>query len=135
MDILCTIIDLLLLMSFMWTPVIIANFLRKNHHKNQLIKYVVGSLTALGLLSVAWPYWNYKSNQMLLSHYGYNEDGLNETEFYRNVKPENVPIVKEIIVSESGLGWPEKSFFIFQASILYMPFPYLVTKFRMRKKT
>jgi len=70
----------------------------------------------------AW--WSHESDLILLKHYGYNIDGMNETEFYGNVSPENMEQVNRLVTSVMGIGWPLKAMFGFVMTIPYLIFVY-----------
>ena len=67
-------------------------------------------VTALLTLAFAW--WSVTADEMLLAHYGYNIDGMNETEFYGKVAPENMERVKSLETSIMGIGWPLKAIIV-----------------------
>jgi ABC-type glycerol-3-phosphate transport system permease component len=94
-------------------------------------------LTAILTFLFAW--WNYSSDLILLKHYGYDIEGMNETEFYGKVLPENMEKVKSIETSIMGIGWPLKAIMTF---IFYLPYLiiiyiiyYLIEKNRRKKIT
>ena len=60
---------------------------------------------------------------MLLEHYGYNIDGMNDVEFYGNVSPENMERVKELERSIFGIGYPVKAFF---GIVIFSPYLFVV---------
>ncbi len=81
----------------------------------------------------AW--WNHKADLMLLKHYGYNIGGMNETEFYGNVLPENMQKVKNIETSVMGIGWTIKAIFGIIMITPYLGIIYILNWFteRIRK--
>lgn len=82
------------------------------------------SLFALGILMMIFAWWSYKSDLILLKHYGYNIDGMNDTEFYGNVSPENMEQVRSLETSIMGIGWPLKAIFGYLIFIPYLIFVY-----------
>ncbi len=52
-------------------------------------------------------------------------DGMSETEFYRNVSPENMEQVKSLETSIMGIGWPIKAIFGYLIFIPYLIFVYI----------
>lgn len=62
---------------------------------------------------------------ILLKHYGYNIDGMSESEFFGNVLPENMDRVKRLETSIMGIGWPVIALFGFAMTIPYLIFLYL----------
>jgi len=91
-----------------------------NHSK--LIKILFLTLSSLiisGILTFAYTYWSIElSNNILLTNLGYNANGMNEYEYYQNVKPEYLKKAKEIRESQMGIGWPLKAIFSFVFLIL-----------------
>ncbi len=73
----------------------------------------------------AW--WTYYSDLILLEHYGYNIDGMSETERYGKVASENIITVKELEISIMGIGWTLKAVFGY---ILYLPYLLICYMFR-----
>lgn len=51
--------------------------------------------------------------------YGYNFYGYDSTEYYKNVKPENLEKVKKIKEKIMGIGWPLVANFMF---VFFYPF-------------
>ena len=47
-------------------------------------------------ISFLFAWWSSYSDQLLLSHYGYNHDAMNETERYGAITKENLDKVKKI---------------------------------------
>ncbi len=75
------------------------------------------------MLIFAW--WSHESNLILLKHFGYNMDGMSETEFFGNVLPENLDKVKRLETSVLGIGWPVKAILGFVMTIPYLIIVYL----------
>ena len=72
-----------------------------------------------GILTFILTYWSIElSNNILLKNLGYNERGMDEFEYYKNVKPEYLKKAKEIRESQMGIGWPLKAAFGFVFLIL-----------------
>lgn len=75
------------------------------------------------MLIFAW--WSHESDLILLKHYGYNIDGMSESDFFGNVLPENMDKVKRLEISIMGIGWPLKAIFGFVMTIPYLAIVYL----------
>ncbi|PHS64711.1 MAG: hypothetical protein COB12_08150 [Flavobacterium sp.] len=97
----------------------------KRLKKNILLNYSLISLSILGILILTFAWWSYKSDLILLNHYGYNIDGMNHNEFYGNVTSENMEKVKSLETSIMGIGWPLKAMFEYVAFIPYLIFVYV----------
>lgn len=88
------------------------------------------------ILILAW--WNDKSNEILLHHYGYNFDAMSETEYYQNVSPENLKEVKKLEYNNMGIGWPIIALIAFMYNLPYLLIIYLgnyfISNLRKAKK-
>jgi hypothetical protein len=69
---------------------------------------------------------------MLLAYYGYNLDGMNETEYYSQVAGENMERVKSLETNIMGIGWPLKAIITFLIYIPYLFIVYLIA-YRVQK--
>lgn len=120
MEILIKTITFLFLLGLILSPIFILIKVNKFNVRFKFIIYLITS--AFIMFAFAW--WSNKSNLILLEHYEYNIDGMNETEFYGKVLPENMDKVKNIETSIMGIGWPLKA-------IMSLPFyiPYLFIVF------
>src|SRR5690625_7485151 len=59
-----------------------------------------------GILTFIFTYWSIElSNNILLKNLGYNESGMDEFEYYQNVKHEYLKKAKEIRERKIGIGW------------------------------
>ena len=88
------------------------------------------------IITLTFAWWTDKSNRILLAHYGYNIDGMNETEFYEKVLPENMERVKGLESSINGVGWSLKALMTLEFYSPYLMFSYLIIYLvgRSRKK-
>lgn len=91
-----------------------------------MLFYSLIGLSVLGVLMLIFAWWSNESNLILLKHFGYNIDGMSETEFFGNVLPENMDKVKRLETSVMGIGWPVKAIFGFVTTIPYLILPTLV---------
>jgi hypothetical protein len=55
-----------------------------------MIIYSLIGLLVLGVLMLIFAWWSHEPDLILLKYFGYNIDGMGETEFFRNVLPENI---------------------------------------------
>lgn len=130
-----TIISFILFAILVLNPFFILQKLDKLIYKHRFLLYLpIGLLTA-AILTFTFAWWLNTSNEMLLAHYGYNIDVMNETEFYGKVAPENMARVKTLETSIMGIGWPLKALIIY---IVYIPYLLLVyfagNAFQRRRK-
>ena len=121
METLITISNFLILGLIIFTPILILIILKRLKTRRTVIIYSLIGLLVLGILMFIFAWWSHESDLILLKHYGYNIDGMNETEFYGNVSPENMEQVNRLVTSVMGIGWPLKAMFGF-----VMTFPYLI---------
>lgn len=117
-------------------PILLLRILNKQRIRRKLIYYFLIGILLLGLIICISAWWNHKADLMLLKHYGYNIDGMNETEFYGNVLSENMQKVKNIETSVMGIGWPLKAIFGIIMITPYLGIIYILNWFteRIRKK-
>ena len=91
-------------------------------NNNRLIQILCLSIICFiisGILTFVFVYWSIElSNNILLKNLGYNENGMNEFEYYQNVKTEYLKNAKEIRENQMGIGWPLKAIFSFVFIIL-----------------
>jgi len=137
METLITISNFLILGFIVFAPILILIILKKLKTKWTLIIYSLISLFILGVIMLISAWWADKSNMILLEHYGYNWDGWNDAEKFKNVNSENIERVKSILISVMGIGWPVKAFFGFVMFIPYLIIVYIgkiiINKLRIKK--
>lgn len=123
MEILIKIADILISGILLTFPVFILIILKRLKTKRTIIFYSIISLIVLGVIIVFFAWWSYKSDLILLKHFGYNIDGMNHTELYGNVSPHNLHKVKHLENNVMGIGWPLKAVFGY---LLFIPYLILV---------
>ncbi|QOG03272.1 hypothetical protein [Flavobacterium sp. MDT1-60] len=133
MEILIKLISFTLVISLIIFPIFILKQLYKRKTRNIIILYFTFCLiiTFLLVLTVAW--WSYFSNQLLLSHYGYNFDDLDTIERLQNVAPENLDRIKKLRMSMMGIGWPLKAFMVYPFYFVYLVIVYSVLDYQKNK--
>ena len=137
METLITISNFLILGLIIFTPILILIILKRLKTKRTVIIYSLIGLFVLGVLMLIFAWWSHESDLILLKHFGYNIDGMSETEFFGNVLPENMDKVKRLETSVMGIGWPVKAIFGFVMTIPYLIFVYfgkVLIDRTMRKK-
>lgn len=117
---LITISNFLILGLLLIAPILILIILKRLKLKRTLIFYSAIGLTVFGVLMLMFAWWSQKSDLMLLKHYGYNIDGMNNAEFLGNVLPENMDKVRRLETKIKGIGWPVKAIFGFVMTIPYL---------------
>ncbi len=104
MELLITIISIILLLALIGFPFLVLSRLKKLNLKyNFTIFLIVGTILTL-ILTLISGWWGDISNQILLSHYGYNFDAINDMERYREVAMENLERVKRLEINMLGIG-------------------------------
>jgi len=123
MEILIGIINFLLLVGLIICPILLLRQINKTKIKFKFITYLTLGLILTAIIAFVFAWWAYTSDLILLKHYGYNIDGMNETEFYGKVLPENMDKVKSLETSIMGIGWPLKAILTF---VFYSPYLFIV---------
>lgn len=123
MEILIKTITFLFLLGLILSPIFILIKVNKFNVRFKFIIYLIIGIITSAFIMFAFAWWSNKSNLILLKHYGYNIDGMNETEFYEKVLPENMDKVKNIETSIMGIGWPLKAIMSFP---FYIPYLFVV---------
>ncbi len=70
----------------------------------------------------------HESNHILMSHYGYNYDGMTHEEIRRNMAPENIDRGISLENSVMGVGWMAKALLSLPLLIPYIIAVYVVDK-------
>jgi len=129
METLIEISNILIIGLILAMPILLLKYLKKQKIKRILIYYFLIGILFLGLMICFSAWWYYESNLMLLKLYGYNIEGMNETEFYGKVLPENMQKVKNLETSVMGIGWPLKAIFGFIMVTPYLGIVYILNRF------
>jgi hypothetical protein len=119
---------------FLLFPVLLHSFLTKRKTRYKFIIYAlyILILSVLFVLFLAW--WGYYSNVILLKHYGYNFDGMNESEYYKNVVKDNLQRAIALKHNIMGIGWPLKAIFIYPIYVIYTLIVYAPINFINKKR-
>ncbi len=126
MEILIGIINFLLLVGLIICPILLLRQINKTKIKFKFITYLTLGLILTAIIAFVFAWWAYTSDLILLKHYGYNIDGMNETEFYGKVLPENMDKVKSLKTSIMGIGWPLKAILTFEFFSPYLFIAYFI---------
>ncbi|MCG8409962.1 MAG: hypothetical protein MI739_01620 [Bacteroidales bacterium] len=120
METIVTISNFLILGLIIIAPILILTILKRLKIKRTVILYFMIGLFVLGALMFLFAWWSHESDLILLKQYGYNINGMHETEFYGNVSPENREQVNRLVTSVMGIGWPLKAMFGFVLTLPYL---------------
>jgi len=115
------------------SPILLLRFINQTNINYKFITYLTIGIILTAIVAFVFAWWTYTSDLLLLKHYGYDIDGMNETEFYGKVLPENMEKVKSLETSIMGIGWPLKAILTFIFYSPYLLIVYGVTYFIGRK--
>lgn len=114
METLTTIISFLLLLGLISVPILLFVGIKKWYRlKFSFMTYLLSGLILTAGIMWAFVWWADYSNQLLMSHYGYDFDAMNDTERFQNVESENLKKVKQFEIGYFGIGWPLKAIMSF----------------------
>lgn len=116
-DILTLILGIIILIY----PLFSIPFLRK---KSDVLIFVIVTTILSGILCMALLWWDDFSTWELMSYYGWNPDGMCDTEYFRNVAESDVERVQKLWKHNMGVGWPVKAFFSY---IVILPFQLILS--------
>ena len=123
MSILVTALTVTLLGGLLISPILLLRFINRTNIKYKFITYLTFGFVMTLIIAFVFAWWAYTSDLILLKHYGYDINGMNETEFYGKVLPENMDKVKSLETSIMGIGWPLKAIMTF---LFYSPYLLIV---------
>ena len=126
--------NITLLLGLLISPILLIRFIQRSKMKYAFVSYLIIAVILSAFLITLFAWWTDTSDLLLLKYYGYNIDGMNATEFYGNVLPENLNRVKSLEKSIMGIGWPLKAILFFACFLPYLFFVYGVT-YLIGKKT
>ena len=135
MEILIRIISFSLIIALIVSPIVILIGLKRLKIKKYIfLTYLTLGIFITAIIALTFGWWLDYSNEMLLSHYGYDFDAMNDKERFSNVMPENWDKVKSLEVSMMGIGWPLKTIMTFSVYSPYLLLIYLVAFFIQKNK-
>lgn len=135
METLTTIISFILLIGLISIPILLFVGLKKwkRLRFNFLTFLIIGLISTAGVtLIFAW--WADYSDQVLMNHYGYDFDAMNETDRFEKIKTENLERVKQLEIGYFGIGWPLQAIMTFVFYSPYLLIVYLVGHFITKVK-
>lgn len=122
-----SIVSLTLFIGLLISPFLIIWRLNRLHCRFRFIIYLTIGIITTATIVLTFAWWVYTSDQMLLKHYGYNFDGMNDIERFGKISPENMERVKNLEMSMMGIGWPLKAIMTYVFYFPYLFIVYLVT--------
>ena len=129
------ILNILILVSILATPLLVCKKTGNTIHKNKTIVSILISTALVVLFAFVFAWWADHSDILLLKYYGYDfEIMLSDSERFKNVDPENIEIVNQLNKSIMGIGWPLKAIF---SLVLFIPVALLtpVIYFLIKRKS
>jgi len=135
METLVSTISIILLIGLILVPILLFLGLKKLYKlKFDLVIYLI--LGCFITVSIMWTFawWSDYSNQLLMSHYGYDFHAMNDTERFLNVQSENLENVKRLEIGYFGVGWPLKAIMSYVFYSPYLLIVYLIGQLIRRIK-
>jgi len=132
---LTTIVSFILLIGLISVPILLFVGLKKwkRLRFNFLTYLTIGLILTAGITwTFAW--WADYSDQLLIGHYGYDFDAMNETDRFEKVGAENLERVKQLEIGYFGIGWPIQAIMTFVFYSPYLLLVYLVGQLITRTK-
>lgn len=136
MERLTTIIPFLLLLGLLAIPIILFIAIKKwCRLKFDVITYLVSGLILTAGIMWAFAWYSDYSDQLLMSHYGYDFNAMNDIERFADVESKNLEKVKKLEIGYYGIGWPLKAIISFIFYSPYLLIVYGVGQLTRRMKT
>src|SRR3954469_20740776 len=108
MEILFKIATFTLLFLIIASPVFVIYTLQKLNLRQRFITYIISGIVITFVLTIILGWWSSFSNNLLLTHYGFDFEAMNDAERFENVTAENLEHVKILQRNMLGVGWPLK---------------------------
>src|SRR5689334_13427014 len=123
MEILIMIVSFGLLIGLIVCPILILLALNKTTLERKFIRFLIFALITSVIITLTFAWWSDKSNDILLSSYGYDFDGMNDMERMANVPGEHVAKVRQLEIGRAGIGWPLRAIMTYG---IYLPYLLIV---------
>jgi len=120
MEWIVTSLNLLLFVGLLVGPILLLRGIGRTHLSHKRIWFYGLGLVLMAFICTLFAWWRYTSDLLLLQHFGYNMDGINERARFKNVLPEHVTTVKSLEISIMGIGWPVKAMVVFVMCLPYL---------------
>jgi len=127
MEIVVKIISFGLLVGIIGAPILILVRLNKLNFRYKFAAFLTLALIITSILTLIFAWWSDISNEILLSHYGYDFDAMTDEEKFKQVSKENIERVRQLEISLTGIGWPLKAFMTYKMYLPYLLVVYLIT--------
>ena len=135
METLTIIIAIALLFGLISTPILLFYGIKKwSPLKFDFLTYLILGIIITAGITWTFAWWADHSDQLLLSHYGYDFDAMNENERFGNVALENMKRVKQLEIGYFGIGWPLKAIMTYAFYSPYLLIVYLIGQLIRRMK-
>jgi hypothetical protein len=134
MEILVTTISFVLLIGLFVSPILILIVLNRLNIKYKFIFYLILAIVITSIITLTFGWWADTSYRILLAHYGYYLDAMNDAERFANVSVENMERVKRLEISMLGIGWPLKALMGYVVFSPYLLIVYLIAYLRQKSK-
>jgi len=127
MEILVTIISFGLMVGIVVAPILIPVKLNRWNIRYRFVALLAITVITTSILTLIFAWWADTSTWILLSHYKYDFEAMNDAERYAQVAKENIERVKRIEMRMMGIGWPLKAFMTYLVYSPYLLAVYLLT--------
>lgn len=127
METIINIVSFILLIGLFLSPVFIVWRLNRLNVRYKFIIYLTICILTRAIIALTFGWWDNTSDQILLKHYGYNFDAMNDTERFGSVSSDNIERVKNLEKSIMGVGWQLKVIITYVFYSPYLLIVYLVT--------
>ena len=112
---------MILLIGLIFTPIVL--FVKLRNSRFRFLIYLILGLSITAGITLIFAWWANYSDELLLGHYGYDLNAMNDLERYGNIKSEDLENVKQIEISYFGIGWPLKAIMTY---VFYSPYLLIV---------
>lgn len=102
-------------------PIFIVPFIKD---KKYLVILILAFIIVDGVLLLVYFGWDDYSTKWLMEYYGYDLDGMSESECYWNVEPGDRVMVEGMLSHIMGIGWPLRAVF---AYVIIIPFQIILS--------
>jgi hypothetical protein len=135
MKALITIISIALIIGLISTPIFLFYVVKKlSLTKFNFLTYLTLGVIITAGITLVFAWWADYSDQLLMSHYGYDFDAMNDTERFGKVQGDKLEKVKQLEIGYFGIGWPLKAIMSYVFYSPYLLIVYLVGQSIKRMK-
>jgi hypothetical protein len=124
MELLTTIVSFSLLLGLILVPIFLFVGMKKWYRpKFGFLAYLISGLIITAGIIWAFAWWAHYSDELLMNHFGYDFDPMNDIDRFENVDSENLEKVKQLEIGYFGIGWSLKAIMMF---VFYSPYLLIV---------